>query len=134
VTVGRVDHTAIVVRDLDEAMERYRALWGVEAADRGVVPGQHVEVAFLRLGDTQIELIRPTSGDSGVARFLERHGEGLHHVAITVPDLKAELARLEQQGVELIDRQPRAGLHGQVAFVHPKSTGGVLVELIEEQP
>jgi methylmalonyl-CoA/ethylmalonyl-CoA epimerase len=95
-----------------------------------LLPDQGVVVAFLRLGDTLLELIQPSDARSGVARFLERRGEGLHHLAFEVEDLKAELARLGESGVELIDTAPRIGAHGHVAFVHPRSFG-VLIELVE---
>jgi methylmalonyl-CoA/ethylmalonyl-CoA epimerase len=130
VSADRVDHTAIAVRDLDEALARFEPLLGVTAGERVLIPDQGVVAVFLRLGDTQIELIQPVDGGSGVARFLDRRGEGLHHVAFEVDDLKAELARLEESGVELIDREPRRGSHGQVAFLHPRPTG-VLIELVE---
>lgn len=129
--LDRVDHTAIAVRDLDEALARYRRTFGLAPALRQQVTEQQVEVAFLPVGSTQLELIQPLSEGSGVAKFLERHGESLHHVAFAVRDIEAELARLEQEGVELIDRVPRSGIHGRIAFVHPRGTGGVLVELVE---
>lgn len=128
----RLDHTAIAVSDLDEAIERYHRILGLTASERHLVPDQGVEVAFLPAGGSQIELICPTSTDSGVARFLARQGEGMHHVAFTVPDIEAELARLHASGVELIDSVPRRGVHGRIAFVHPRGTGGVLVELVED--
>lgn len=129
--VERIDHTAIVVRDLDEAIARYRSLLGIEPGARGVVEDQHIALAFLSIGDTQLELIQPTDEDSGVARFLARRGESLHHIAVRVPDIRAALAKLTDQGVELIDREPRPGFHGQIAFVHPRALDGVLLELVE---
>lgn len=131
VSLQRIDHTAIAVSSLDEALERYHRVFGLVCAERATVQSQGVEVAFMRVGDTQIELIQPTESDSGVARFLLRHGEALHHIAIAVDDIRAELRLLEAGGVELIDREPREGLHGPVAFIHPRGTGGVLVELVE---
>lgn len=130
-TLTRIDHTAIAVRDLDEALQRYYAVWGLKPTQRVMVPDQEVEVAFLPVGETQVELISPTSATTGVARFLERRGEGLHHVAFAVGDIRSELERLAGEGAELIDREPRHGPHGLVAFIHPRSTGGVLVELVE---
>lgn len=127
----RVDHTAIVVADMDEALARYQRIWGLEPRIRREVPDQRVEIAFLPVGDTQLELIRPLDAESGVARFLEQHGESLHHVGIAVGDIRAELETLSQEGVQLIDREPRHGVHGLVAFVHPRSTGGVLIELVQ---
>jgi len=131
VTLLRVDHTAIVVRDLDEALARYRRIFGLEAFERTAAPDQGVEVAFLRLGNTQLELIQPLDSTSGVARFLERRGEGLHHIGVLVEDLRSELRQLQDQGVELLDGEPRRGVHGHIAFIHPRGMGGVLVELVE---
>jgi methylmalonyl-CoA epimerase len=131
VNVLRVDHTAIVVRDLDEATERYPRLYGVEPSVRARVPQQPIEVAFLPVGDTWLELVQPTDATSGVARFLERRGEGLHHVGLQVEDIRRELRQLADEGVELIDTEPRPGVHGLIAFVHPRSSHGVLVELVE---
>lgn len=130
-TAHAVDHTAIAVRDLDTALDRYQRLFGLKPGARGRVPNQGVEVAFLSLGDTQIELIQPIDDQGAVARFLERRGEGLHHIALRVDDLRAELARLRAAGVELIDSEPRPGFHGLVAFVHPRATGGTLIELVQ---
>jgi methylmalonyl-CoA epimerase len=127
----RVDHTAIAVRDLDAALERYHRLIDAKTSHRSLVADQRVEVAFLTIGDTELELIAPTDSESGVARFLERRGEGLHHIGIQVDDIVSELRRLEGAGFALIDHLPRRGIHGMVAFVHPHSSGGVLLELIQ---
>lgn len=127
----RIDHTGIAVRDMDEALLRYKRLYGLEPSERVTVPDQHVEVAFLPVSDTQLELVQPTDNQSGVARFLGKHGEGLHHVGILVEDIHRELKHLANEGVEVIDREPREGPHGLIAFVHPRGTGGVLVELVE---
>lgn len=130
--VLRVDHTAIVVRDLDEALARYRRFYGVEPSQRAKAPFQPIEVAFLPIGDTFLELVQPTDATSGVARFLERHGEGLHHIGLQVSDIRRELRQLADEGAELIDREPRPGVHGLIAFVHPRSSHGVLLELVEK--
>jgi methylmalonyl-CoA epimerase len=130
VTLGRIDHTAIAVSDLDAAVARYAALLPDAAIERTAVADQQVEVAFLRLGDTALELVKPTSPDSSVARFIARRGEGLHHIAFEVDDIREALLRLGDMGFELIDREPRAGAHGLVAFLHPRSTG-ILVELVQ---
>ncbi len=127
----RIDHTAVVVRDMDEALQRYQRIFGLVPCHQTSLPREGVDVAFLAIGDSQIELIHPTDSRSGVSRFLERHGESLHHLAIAVDDIRAELQRLQEAGVELIDREPRRGVHGQIAFVHPRGTGGLLVELVE---
>src|SRR5579875_509028 len=127
----RIDHTAIAVRDLDEAIARYQRLYGIGSVERLPVADQQVDVAFLPVGDTMLELVSPTTNTSGVARFLERRGEGLHHIAFAVYDIERELDSLRREGVRLIDDQPRRGAHGVVAFVHPEGTGGVLVELVQ---
>lgn len=130
----RVDHTAIAVRDLDEAITRYGTLFGPCQVERTRVPEQKVEVAFLTYLDTCLELVSPLDEKSGVARFLQSHGESLHHIGFAVDDLEVELSRLAKEGVELIDTHPRRGVHGRIAFVHPRGTGGVLVELVEHDP
>ncbi len=132
---GPVDHIGIAVRDLDGSCERYRALLGAEVAGREVVAEQGVEVAFLKLpGDTRLELISPTDDSSGVARFLEKRGEGMHHVCVLVPDLDAALAALAAEDVPLVDTAPRVGAEGaRIAFLHPAALGGVLLELKEKR-
>jgi methylmalonyl-CoA/ethylmalonyl-CoA epimerase len=132
IKLRRIDHTAIVVADMDAALQRYHQLFGVHPTERVVVPDQQVEVAFLSLGDTQLELVHPTTSTSGIARFLQRRGEGLHHVGVLVADIREELRTLQSAGVELIDPSPRQGAHGLIAFIHPRATGGVLIELIEK--
>jgi methylmalonyl-CoA epimerase len=127
----RIDHTAIAVHSLDEAVARYERLYGVTCQERAAVAQQRVEVAFLPLGDTLLELICPLDEQSGVFRFLQSRGEALHHIGVLVLDIRAELDRLQQNGVRLIDTTPRAGLHGEIAFVHPSGTGGVLLELVQ---
>ena len=127
----RVNHTAIVVADMDEAIRRWQSLTGGELTSRRPAPAQGVEVAFIELGDTKVELIRPLSEDSGVARFLAKRGESLHHLALEVEDLQKVMARLGEAGVRFIDQTPRRSSHGQIAFLHPQSTGGVLIELVQ---
>jgi methylmalonyl-CoA/ethylmalonyl-CoA epimerase len=133
--LGPIDHVAVVVRDIDDALPRYRALFGLAATD-GVktIAAQAVRLCFLPTGPwpaARIELIQPIDSESGVARFLEARGEGLHHVCFGTTGLAAELARLDQAGAELIDHAPRAGAEGVVAFVHPRTLNGVLWELLE---
>jgi len=127
----KIDHTAIVVRDIDVALDRYRALLGTPLVESIVVEEQSVRVAFLPLGDTNLELVEPTDPNTGVARFLERNGEGLHHVGVEVADIHDEIKRLVNGGVRLIDHSPRRGPHGLIAFVHPSASGGVLIELVQ---
>lgn len=124
-------HVGLVVRDLDAAIARYRAL-GFGEPEVVEAPEQGVRVATFLAGPGLIELLTPTDPASGVARFLESRGEGMHHVAYRVPNILAALRTLEAAGYELIDREPRLGVHGfPVAFVHPRSVHGVLTELVE---
>lgn len=133
-TLGPVDHVAIVVRSVDASLPRYRHLFGLEPMAPPVdLPGQAVRVAFLASGPppaAAIELIEPLDTTSGVARFLAARGEGLHHVCLRSDDLPRDLAALAAADVELIDREPRPGAHGSVAFVHPRALNGVLWELL----
>jgi len=128
--LGEIDHIAFVVADLDEALEMYRDRLGFQVLERREVPDQGVEVCFLDAQPVRIELITPIREDTGVARFLAKRGEGQHHVCFRVEDVRATLQRLAEEGFELIDTEPRRGVHGCVAFVHPKSTHGVLIELM----
>lgn len=128
----KVEHIAIAVADIEEAIAHYRDVWGVEVAHRERVDDQGVDEALLPIGDTYLQLLGATAPDSTVGRFLERNGPGLHHVAYEVTDLRATLAELKAQGVRLIDEEPRRGGRGHdVAFVHPKGNHGLLVELIQ---
>lgn len=129
--IKRIDHVAIAVADVDAALEKWRAL-GLEPTVREVVASQKTEAVLLPVGDSNLELISP-KGNDGLAKFLEKRGPGLHHVAIEVEGIEQALAFLAGIGVQLIDSTPRIGARGhKVAFLHPKSTGGVLVELVEE--
>lgn len=131
--MDRIDHTAVVVRDMDAAIGRWRDLTGGVLETREIVEHQRVEIAMLQVGDTRLELIRPFDSESGVARFLQKHGESLHHIAFQVGDIRRAMADLENEGYVPIDREPRAGAHGMIAFLHPRSTNGVLVELIQPE-
>jgi methylmalonyl-CoA/ethylmalonyl-CoA epimerase len=127
-----LDHVAIAVPSIDAALPFYELVAGARGSAREHVNGDDVHVVFVGAGAGRIELLEPASDASSVARFLARRGPGLHHIAYRVADLGAELARLEAAGVPLIDRAPRRGAHGRrVAFLHPRGTGGVLVELVE---
>jgi methylmalonyl-CoA/ethylmalonyl-CoA epimerase len=138
VTVGPIDHVAIVVRSIDEALPRYRALFGWEPIDEPrVFASQHVRLCFIEPPSRQgakVELVEPTDEESGVARFLATRGEGLHHVCLTSDDLARDLDALLAAEVELIDREPRPGAHGEVAFIHPRALSGVLWELLGAAP
>lgn len=130
-SVGRIHHVAIIVRDIDEALGVYRDLLGLPVELVLPIESDRVTIAFLTVGESKIELVQPTDDTTGVARFLAAKGEGFHHLCLEVPDVAATLADLEQRGVELIDRAPRRGAEGPVAFLHPRAGRGVMVELIE---
>jgi len=127
----KLDHIGIVVEDIEAALAVYEAALGLPLENIVEVPEQQVRVAFLALGESNIELVQPTADDTGTARFLTRRGEGIHHICIEVEDVRATLARLKAHGVQLIDEEPRPGVHGKVAFIHPRGAHGVLVELLE---
>jgi len=128
----RIDHLGLAVTDLDEALALYGGAFALVTHHREVLEDQGVEAVALQLGESVIELLRPIRDDSPVARFLAERGPGIHHVAYLVDDIEAALAALREAGVRLIDEIPRAGLGGtKIAFVHPKSTFGVLSELVQ---
>ena len=130
--LGKIEHIAVAVADLDAAVALYRDVWGLDVEHRERVEDQGVEEAMVRIGESYIQLLGATGPDTTVGRFLERNGEGLHHIAYEVDDLETSLADLKEQGVRLIDETPRKGGRGHmVAFVHPKGNRGVLVELIQ---
>jgi methylmalonyl-CoA/ethylmalonyl-CoA epimerase len=128
---GRVHHVALVVRSIDTSLRLWRDLLGLPLETIMDIPSDRVRIAFLGVGESKVELVEPTDDTTGVARFLASKGEGFHHVCFEVADLARELTRLATDGVELIDAAPRPGAEGPVAFLHPRSCGGVLVELIE---
>ncbi len=129
--IRKIDHVAIAVEDVDQALAKYREAFGLEAKEREVVASQKTEAVLLPIGESNLELISP-KGNEGLQKFLEKRGPGLHHVAIEVEGIEQAIAFLEGIGVPLIDKSPRKGARGhKVAFVHPKATGGVLVELVE---
>ena len=130
---NKIDHIGIVVHDLDESLKTYCDQLGFTLLERVTIPEQLVEAAFLDASNGTIELIAPTDSESGTARFLQNRGEGTHHICFAVDDLEATLAELRDQGVRLIDETPRQGVHGRVAFVHPKATHGTMIELLERK-
>jgi methylmalonyl-CoA epimerase len=132
--MGPLDHVGIAVRRLDESIARYQLLGlGPESVED--LPAEGVRAAFLSAGDARLELLESTRPDSAVARFLEKRGEGLHHVAFQVPDVREAIASAEAAGFRLVDREPRRGARGRiVAFVHPASLHGVLVEFVQPGP
>jgi methylmalonyl-CoA/ethylmalonyl-CoA epimerase len=123
-------HLGLAVVDLEQSVARWRELFGAEIEAEEDVAGQGVRAVALRTGSGRIELLAPTGADTPVGRFLERRGEGMHHVAFSVDDVAAELRSLRAAGATLIDEQPREGLYGPVAFIHPETVGGVLIELV----
>ncbi len=129
-----LDHIGIAVASLGEGLALYRAL-GLEPEGTEEVPGQGVRVAFLPAGDTRIELLEPLGEDSPIARHLDRRGPGIHHICLRVGDIRATMARLREEGFELLSEEPQEGAHGMlVCFVHPRSAGGVLLELSQPAP
>lgn len=127
-----LDHVGIAVASLDEAIPLWEKLLSSSATGREIVESQHVEVAFVGEGDARVELLAPTRPNSPVAQFIERRGTGMHHVAFRVPNLPTALQALAEEGYSLVDSAPRTGAHGHsIAFLHPRSLNGVLVELIE---
>jgi methylmalonyl-CoA/ethylmalonyl-CoA epimerase len=128
----RIDHVGVAVADLDAAAALYEGTFGMPMAHRERVESQGVEAALLDVGDGHVELLQPLGADTAVGKFIERRGEGLHHVAYAVDDIDAALEKLKGAGLDLIDEQPRVGIRGsRVAFVHPKATGSVLTEIVE---
>jgi methylmalonyl-CoA epimerase len=128
----KIDHIGIATRGIEDAMTFYRDALGLEVSEPEEVADQKVRVAMLPIGESRIELLEGTSDDSPIARFLEKRGPGIHHIAVRVDDIRAALANLKEKGARLIDEEPRKGAGGcLVAFVHPSSTGGVLLELVE---
>ena len=129
----KIDHIGIATHSIDEAAILWRKALGLEIAEPEEVAEQKVRVAMLGIGESRIELLEATSDDSPISKFLERRGPGIHHVAVRVEDIRETLAELKQKGARLIDAEPRMGAGGcLVAFVHPSSTGGVLLELVQQ--
>ncbi len=129
---NRVHHTGVVVRSLEESYAFFRDTLGLRFVREAVMEDQGVKAALLDLGNGLLELLEPIESGTGIARFLEERGEGLHHVCLEVDDIKAALADLKADGVELIDEEPREGLTGTIAFLQPSALHGVLVELVEK--
>ncbi|HPW40675.1 MAG TPA: methylmalonyl-CoA epimerase [Bacillota bacterium] len=132
--VSKIDHIGIAVSNLDEAVKLYRDVLGLELHGTEVVPEQKVRVAFLPVGDTEVELLESTSAEGPIAKFIEAKGQGIQHIAFRVDDIEAALEEMKAKGMRLIDEKPRYGAGGaKIAFLHPKSTGGVLIELCERK-
>lgn len=133
--ISEFSHVGVAVRDLQAACATYRTLLGAKESGVEEVADQKVRVAFFRVGEISLELTEATSPDSPIARFIEKRGEGVHHLSFSVDDIRAELARLKAEGFQLIDESPRVGAGGcLIAFVHPKSCNGILIELSQHMP
>jgi len=129
---SKINHIGIAVKSIESALPLYRDVLGMALEGTEEVAEQRVRVAFLAVGESRIELLEPTSEDSPVRKFLEKSGEGIHHIAYEVADLSAALASLKEQNIRLIDENPRFGAHGsRIAFLHPRATGDVLTELCQ---
>jgi methylmalonyl-CoA/ethylmalonyl-CoA epimerase len=132
VLFGRIDHVGVAVEDLDAAIELYRRCFDMSEQYRETVEDQGVEAVLLEIGDGHVELLRPLSEDTAVGKFISKRGPGLHHVAYQTDDIDSTLDAVREAGIDLIDQAPRVGIRGsRVAFLHPRSTGGVLTELVE---
>src|SRR5438477_7030129 len=130
----RIDHVAIIVRNIEQALVFYRDALGITPSEIKEVPTEQVRIAFLPMGGpngSEIELIEPTTPNSSLTRFLEKRGEGLHHICLEVADIDAALAEMKEKGVPVLDKQPRSAVEGRAIFLHPKGTNGVLLELLE---
>jgi lactoylglutathione lyase/methylmalonyl-CoA/ethylmalonyl-CoA epimerase len=128
----KLDHIGIAVNDIDEALKLYTEGLGLECTHIEEVADQKVKIAFLPAGDVNLELVQATSEDSAIAKFIEKRGEGIQHIALRVDDIEKALRELEEKGVTLIDKSPRMGAHdSKIAFLHPKSANGVLLELVQ---
>lgn len=133
----RIDHVAIIVRNIEQALLFYRDTLGIVPSAIKEVPSEQVRIAFLPLGGplgSEIELVEPLNADSSLAKFLEKRGEGLHHICLEVDDIDAALQEMQEKGAPVLDTQPRVAAEGRAIFLHPKGTNGVLLELIEKEP
>ncbi len=132
----RIDHVAVIVRDIEQALLFYRDTLGITPSAIKEVPTEQVRIAFLPMGGpggSEIELIQPTASDSSLAKFLEKRGEGLHHICLEVDDIDAALADMQAKGAPVLDKQPRIAAEGRAIFIHPKAANGVLLELVERE-
>lgn len=130
--VKRIDHIAVLVDNMDATLAFWRDALGIELHHTQDVPAELAQIAFLPVGNSEVELVHPTSSDSGLARYLEKRGPGMHHICLEVDDIEGMLAQLKQKGIQLINEEPRTNAEGKrYAFIHPKSAFGVMVELYE---
>jgi len=131
--ISHIEHLGIAVKSIEDSLPYYEGVLGLKCYNIEVVEDQKVKTAFFKVGQTKIELLEPTSPDSTIAKFIEKKGEGIHHIAFSVDSVANALAEVESKGVQLIDKAPRGGAEGlNIAFLHPKSTCGVLTEFCED--
>ena len=133
-TVNYIDHVGVAVKNIDTALAFFKKVFDVPDSDIELMEDQGVRACLIEVGQTRLELLEPTGSESGVGRFIERRGEGLHHLACNVTDISGKLQMLQTLDVDLIDQTPREGLSGTIAFVHPRSVFGILTELVESDP
>ncbi len=131
-TARHINHVCIAVKDIDDTVRFYRDVFGVGEAEIVDIEDQAVRATLIRVGGSQLEFIEPTDPNGGVAKFIDRRGEGVHHICFEVEDLAGTLQRLDERGVAVVDREPREGLSGTIGFIHPKATRGVLIELVDQ--
>lgn len=132
----RVDHIAIIVRNLEQALVFYQDTLGIMPGEIKEIPTEQVRIAFLPMGGpggSEIELIEPTTSDSSLTKFLEKRGEGLHHICLEVDDIDSALVEMQEKGIAVLDEQPRIAAEGRAIFIHPKAANGVLLELVERE-
>lgn len=128
-----INHVAIVVKDIQAALNMYQRIFGIGGSTKvEEIADQKVKACLVTIGGSQIEFIQPTESDTGVAKFIDKRGEAVHHICFEVENLAARLDELKAGGVQLVDEEPRHGLSGEIAFIHPKSTGGILIELVDQ--
>ena len=132
-TVNHIDHVGIAVKEIGTALEFFQGVFGAPPSEVTVLADQGVRATLIQVGQTRLELLEPLAPDTPVGRFIESHGEGLHHLAFNVSDLPGKLNMLDAQGFRLIDHEPREGLSGNIAFIHPSSVFGILTELVESR-
>lgn len=128
-----INHVCMAVRDIDATLAFYQKVFGTGKAEVEEIEDQGVKASLVRVGGSQLEFIQPTDPDGSVARFIESKGEGMHHICFEVADVQQTLDRLDAEGIQLIDKSPREGLSGTIAFLHPRATGGVLIELVDQE-
>ena len=132
--ISHIEHLGIAVKSIEDSLPYYEQVLGLKCYNVEIVADQKVKTAFFQVGQTKIELLEPTSEDSTIAKFIEKKGEGVHHIAFSVPDVASALEEVEEKGIQLIDKTPRSGAEGlNIAFLHPKSTRGVLTELCDHK-